>query len=176
MEPKLILWGAYFAYCAFALFMLVKAVLIVYGNTFGKPWRGYHFKGIRCIARKFAVGNFHHKLTIEMDSPEDELPPRWKITKFLAPVAGAYFPGANKIMINTRIVRNEDDLVRTLLHEICHHNQEMQGRLKYGQKGMYFFQPCEREARAFAASWHKVAKRMYRRRIALSRMIGKRYP
>jgi hypothetical protein len=162
MGLKILIWVFYLAYHALLAYLIYRSGSMILGNTFKKPWRGYSLEAIRYVAQHFSVGKHGKELKIEMESPAPELPPRSKIMDFLMPVAGAYFDNAHLIKINTRLIRNDRDLVNTLLHEICHHNQAVQGRLRYGQKGWYWFQPCEREARSFSSAWLGVALRMYR--------------
>jgi len=125
------------------------------------PWRGYSWDAIKFVAKRLA--NEPEGLTIALGPIEQE--------SFLFPIGGKYEPTTQTIYIETRLVRTPRRLIKVLLHEICHHNQCVDGRAGFGHRGWYWTQPIEMEARAFARAWGGVALRMYN---AVSRRTGNR--
>ena len=126
-----------------------------------KPWDKFDEEGIRQIKQKFALDPDGLKIVFY---PEYRFP---ELKSFWQPVRGAYLfdkelTGKMMIFIDTRFVRSERALVETLLHEICHHNQHIQGRMIFGRRGRYSQQPIEREAENFALAWKGPALRIYR--------------
>jgi hypothetical protein len=87
----------------------------------------------------------------------------------IMPALGMYEPETRTIVIDIRVVRGRWSLMKTLLHEICHHNQNVQGRLKMtkdnGNLLTYWFHAEEIEARGFARAWRAKAMTCYRLKI-----------
>jgi hypothetical protein len=139
-----------FGVCLHLLYTVVMTELRL---RFDWRWAGYDEQKARMLIRRFA--HDPDDLDLEIGIVPDQS--AWR------PTMGQFRPDCDKIEIDTRIVRNTKDLVSTLLHEICHHNQFVQGRLRSGSHGLYELRPCEREARAFAKAWFRVAMNFYRR-------------
>jgi len=83
----------------------------------------------------------------------------------LAPVLGSYEPETKTITIDSRVVRGKRMLMKVLLHEIAHFNQDVQGRLALTTEKVniitYWFRPEEIEARGFARAWRSKALKIY---------------
>ena len=120
-------------------------------------WCGYRLTAMGAVTKRFIDGP-PHRLTVKIRPIRPQ--------SIWLPIAGEFGPSDDTITIDPRIVRNDRDLIQTLLHEICHFNQSNQGRLRLGLAGCYLFQPVEREARAFAKAWFKVAYRIYKKELA----------
>ena len=120
---------------------------------------GHDFVGIQNIVNTFALKP--KKLTVVLGAIK---PPM-----LIMPALGFYDPSTCTITIDTRIVRSKWVLMRTLLHEICHHNQNIQGRLALTTEKCniftYWFKAEEIEARGFARAWRFIALKIYKRKI-----------
>ena len=152
---KEFLHGPDFIIAVWFVFMIYfwYQLLMGFRGFFMKPWKGWDMAGVLAVVSQFA--HAPKNLKINFDSPK----PNRKIFFFF--VAGWYIAQSQDIFINTEHVRDEKQLVNTLLHEICHHNQFVGGRLAIGQFGRYYFRPIEREARAFADIWYPTAMAIY---------------
>ena len=143
-----------FLYCCLLGWSLGIVVTVLLRQFVLAPWGGASMYGIKAVVRVFAVQPA--KLKIELS------PTKLDCGAWYGPALGEYSDQTNVIRIDMRLIRSPARLVDVLLHEICHHNQSMGRRLRLGLDGLYYLQPIEREARAFASAWGKVALRIYR--------------
>ena len=143
-----------FLYCCLLGCSLGIVVTVLLRQFVLKPWADASNAGVKAVVRVFAVQPA--KLKIELS------PTKLDCGSWYGPALGEYNDQTDIIRIDMRLTRSPDRLVDVLLHEICHHNQAMGRRLRLGCDGFYYLQPIEREARAFAAAWSKVALRIYR--------------
>jgi hypothetical protein len=76
---------------------------------------------------------------------------------------GLYIPYKKNLYLDTRLLRCHKSVVHTLLHEICHWNQYVQGRLMGPAEDNFFSKsPVEKEADSFSSVWLKTAMKVYK--------------
>ena len=132
-------------------------------NRARKPWTKYNLSKLHDIIKFFAL--LPDKIILHVGDKEGAE----NNTSLTDPAAGWYLPDSENdrsgiIFIDTRFVRSEKEIVSTLLHEICHHNQTMQGRMRFGKIGLYNKRPIEVEAFAYSKAWKKIGLYIYRRK------------
>lgn len=120
-----------------------------------KTWEGYNINKLQYLAEIFALEP--HTLSLAINEAGLMHENTFRMIYDGIGSAGVYIGEDRILFIDTRCVRNEKDLIETFLHEICHHNQFVQGRLVYGKKGRYRRRPIEREADSFSKAWFKTA-------------------
>jgi hypothetical protein len=124
-----------------------------------KPWQGYDTQGFNRILKHFAL--LDEQLTIKLNDST--------ITEFNTEdgrsyqAAGLFIPFGRNLYLDTRLLRSHKSVVKTLIHEICHWNQYVQGRLMGpSEKSLFNKDPVEKEADSFANAWIKTAMKVYR--------------
>ena len=144
------LWAAY------CLFAITKAFLLI---RFDLRYKKHDWHGVRRVIKAFALKPSTLRFQFGAIKP----------AFLIMPVLGNYDSETKTITIDVRVVRSKRMLMKTLLHEVCHHNQNVQGRLGYVQEKCnvfsYWFKPEEIEARGFARAWKRIALQVYKRTV-----------